>query len=110
MVLEIRLFARARDLAGADTVQVELPEGATIGDLRAALPEQIPELAPVVPQLLVAIEKNEEPLIGGRDNLNTMALVDAAYLSADQHRAVPPSEIINAADEPDSIHKKSESD
>lgn len=55
MVLEIRLFARARDLAGSDTVKIELPEGATIGDLRAALPKQVPELAPVVPQLLVAI-------------------------------------------------------
>jgi len=55
MELEIRLFARARDLAGSDTVRIELPHGASVGDLRAALPEQVPELAPVVPQLLVAV-------------------------------------------------------
>jgi predicted dehydrogenase len=39
-------------------------------------------------QLLVALEKGTEPEIGGRDNLRTMALVDAAYESADTHRAV----------------------
>ena len=46
-------------------------------------------------QLLIAIERGEEPEIGGRDNLNTMALVDAAYLSAAEHRAVSPDEIKN---------------
>jgi predicted dehydrogenase len=44
-------------------------------------------------QLLLAIEREQEPEISGRDNLNTMALVDAAYRSAEQHRAVAPSEI-----------------
>jgi predicted dehydrogenase len=44
-------------------------------------------------QLLVAIETNTEPAISGRDNLKTMALVDAAYLSAAEHRAVNLAEI-----------------
>jgi predicted dehydrogenase len=39
-------------------------------------------------QLLVALETGAEPAIGGRDNLRTMALVDAAYRSAAEHRAV----------------------
>lgn len=39
-------------------------------------------------QLLVAIETNTEPAISGRDNLNTMALVDAAYASAAEKRVV----------------------
>jgi predicted dehydrogenase len=39
-------------------------------------------------QLLVAIEENTEPAIGGADNLKTMALVDAAYLSAAEHRVI----------------------
>ena len=47
-------------------------------------------------QLLIAIERDEEPEIGGRDNLNTMALVDAAYRSAEEHRAVTPVEISNS--------------
>ena len=39
-------------------------------------------------QLLVALEDGTEPVISGRDNLKTMALVEAAYLSAAQSRAV----------------------
>jgi predicted dehydrogenase len=39
-------------------------------------------------QLLIAIEQGTEPAIGGRDNLKTMALVDAGYQSAREHRAV----------------------
>ena len=46
--------------------------------------------------LLVALEEHTSPMCNGRDNLQTMALVDAAYLSAQQHRAVAPSEIENA--------------
>jgi predicted dehydrogenase len=44
-------------------------------------------------QLLCALEENAEPEISGRDNLGTMALVDACYLSAEQHRAVDVAEI-----------------
>ena len=33
MKLTIRLFARARDLAGADSIDVELPSGGTVRDL-----------------------------------------------------------------------------
>ena len=46
-------------------------------------------------QVLCAIEDEREPEISGRDNLRTMALVDAAYLSAKEHRAVPIDEIIH---------------
>ena len=44
-------------------------------------------------QLLIAIEQRAEPAISGRDNLLTMALVDAAYLSAAEHRVVDLTEI-----------------
>ncbi len=46
-------------------------------------------------QLLIAMESKAEPAISGRDNLKTMALVDAAYLSAAEHRAVAVAEIEN---------------
>ena len=45
-------------------------------------------------QLLCALEEGNEPEISGRDNLNTMALVDACYLSAREHRAVEVTEVI----------------
>ena len=44
-------------------------------------------------QLLMALESQTEPAISGRDNLKTMALVEAAYRSAAEHRAVALAEI-----------------
>ncbi|MEO9591396.1 MAG: gfo/Idh/MocA family oxidoreductase, partial [Rhodopirellula bahusiensis] len=39
-------------------------------------------------ELLVALETGVEPNISGRDNLRTMALIDACYESAKTHRAI----------------------
>jgi predicted dehydrogenase len=44
-------------------------------------------------QLLIALENGTEPAISGRDNLKTMALVEAAYLSASQFRSIDLSTI-----------------
>jgi predicted dehydrogenase len=44
-------------------------------------------------QLLVALETGAEPAISGKDNLKTLALVDAAYVSAAESRAVSPLQI-----------------
>ncbi len=49
-------------------------------------------------QLLCALEDNLEPEISGRDNLKTMALVDAAYRSAQEHRAVEIAEIFDSSE------------
>ena len=45
-------------------------------------------------QLLIALETGRGPEISGRDNLHTMALVDAAYRSAAEHRAVALREML----------------
>ena len=39
-------------------------------------------------ELLIALERGEEPAMNGDDNLHTMALVDACYKSAKSHRAI----------------------
>jgi predicted dehydrogenase len=44
-------------------------------------------------QLLVALECNEPPAITAADNLRTLALVEAAVLSAAEHRAIDPATI-----------------
>jgi predicted dehydrogenase len=44
-------------------------------------------------ELLCALEQDREPTTSGQDNLRTMALVDACYLSAKLHRAVSSQEI-----------------
>lgn len=44
--------------------------------------------------LLCALEEGRQPEINGRDNLHTMALVDACYVSCHEHRAVALAEIV----------------
>lgn len=45
-------------------------------------------------QLMRAIEKDTEPEISGKDNLKTLALIDACYRSIDEERTVKVSEFI----------------
>lgn len=55
MNCEVRLFARARDLAGASAVVVELPAGATVGELRRRLGEAYPALQRLLPHSVFAV-------------------------------------------------------
>jgi molybdopterin converting factor subunit 1 len=67
--VSIRLFAVARELAGRDFVALEVPVGTTIGQMRALLAAEIPELAGVLPHVLFAIGSdyagNDDPLSDG---------------------------------------------
>jgi predicted dehydrogenase len=45
-------------------------------------------------ELLSALEDNRPPVLSGRDNLQTMALVEAAYLSAEKHVAISPQALL----------------
>lgn len=55
MKLVVKLFARAKDLAGSDRVTIELPDGATVGDVRTALTAAYPALSPLTSSLLIAV-------------------------------------------------------
>ena len=55
MMCRVRLFARAKDLAGADAVTVDLPPGATVADLRHRLAEAYPKLAGLLSRCAVAV-------------------------------------------------------
>ena len=55
MKLDVRLFARARDLAGSESISVELGDSATVGDLKVAIEEQHPSLKLIVGHLHVAL-------------------------------------------------------
>ena len=45
--------------------------------------------------LLIAMENGTTPTLAGRDNLKTMAVVDACYLSAKEKRAVDVGELLS---------------
>jgi molybdopterin converting factor subunit 1 len=53
--MKIRLFARARDLAGADTLEVDLPAGATVGELRRRLAGRHPALTRLLEHCAFAV-------------------------------------------------------
>lgn len=56
MTINVQLFARARDLAGAERVSLELPASGCVRELRDELARRYPRLAPVAPTLLVAVD------------------------------------------------------
>jgi molybdopterin converting factor subunit 1 len=53
--VQVKLFAVAKQLAGSETVEVELPAGATVAQLRAALAAQSPPLAHLASHAMFAI-------------------------------------------------------
>jgi molybdopterin synthase sulfur carrier subunit len=55
MNLQVKLFAKARDLVNSGVVEVALPDAATVSVLRQALVAQYPKLLPLVSSLLVAV-------------------------------------------------------
>jgi predicted dehydrogenase len=46
-------------------------------------------------QLLTAVETGTEPVIGGRDNLETVALCEAVYAAAKEHRVTTVAEFLS---------------
>ena len=55
MTVRVRLFARAKDLAGADAVVVAVPPGATVAELRRRLAADYPALAGLLSRCAVAV-------------------------------------------------------
>ena len=55
MRITVRLFAVVRSWAGADAVELDLPDRATAADLRRAMLARMPQLAQFGPQLRFAV-------------------------------------------------------
>ncbi len=53
--LTVRLFARARELAGTDVLVLDLPAGATVAELRRRLAEERPALSGLLGRCAVAV-------------------------------------------------------
>ena len=58
MKATVQLFASARELAGQEQLELELPPAATVAQLRTALLAACPALAPLLPHTLFAINTN----------------------------------------------------
>jgi len=55
MMAQVRLFARARELAGADSIAIELEPGATASDLRQRIAKAYPALASLLERSALAV-------------------------------------------------------
>lgn len=55
MTLTVILFAAARELAGADSIAIELPLGATVADLRKDLARRFPAFAGLLAKSALAV-------------------------------------------------------
>ena len=53
----VQLFAGARELAGAASIHLNLPGGATVTDLRQALLLRHPGLAPLLARSRIAVDR-----------------------------------------------------
>jgi molybdopterin converting factor subunit 1 len=66
--VHVRLFARAKDIAGADSVAVEMPVEARVGDLRRRLAELYPSLVGLLERSALAVNnefaEDAQPLPG----------------------------------------------
>jgi molybdopterin converting factor small subunit len=55
MKIKVRLFARARDLAGLESVELDIPNAGRVFDLKRSLAERFPQISPLISSLLVAV-------------------------------------------------------
>ncbi len=66
MNVRVLLFAAARELAGTGQIVLQLPEQASVAELRRRLGEEVPRLANLLPQVMFAVDaayaRDEDPL------------------------------------------------
>lgn len=73
----IRLFAAARDIAGCDALDRELPAGCTVGRLKTDLAAEFPSLSTLLRHSMIAV---------GRE----YAVDDDALHDGDEIAVIPP--------------------
>jgi molybdopterin converting factor subunit 1 len=72
MIVRVQLFAVARELAGGRELAVEVPEGATIADIRAAMQVAAPRLVEVLGHCRFALDNefaNNDSTVSGNSEL-----------------------------------------
>ena len=71
MKVRVRLFAVAKQVAGRESVEIDLPEGASIAQLRDQLGARVPPLAGIVGQMMFAVDvqyaNDQTPIPPGAD-------------------------------------------
>ena len=55
MKVKVRLYALAKERAGCSEIELELPDGATVADLKRAITVNFDALGPMVPSMMIAL-------------------------------------------------------
>ena len=58
MTIRVKLFAILRERAGSGEVEIELPDGSTVGDASLALAKQLPALEPHLRRVAFAVNQS----------------------------------------------------
>ena len=77
MLIRVKLFAAMRDLTGDEIAEVELPDGATVGDLRRELGKQLPLARSLLTRSAIAVNHD-------------VAENDRSLQATDEVAAIPP--------------------
>jgi molybdopterin converting factor subunit 1 len=56
MIVDLKMFALAAELVGGESIRVELPDGATVGQLRRRLAEAHPSLEKIAGHVMFAVD------------------------------------------------------
>jgi len=59
--IKVLLFATLRDYVGAKTLDMEIPAGTTVTELKALMVKVYPKLAPVQDSMMAAINREYAP-------------------------------------------------
>ena len=69
MMVRVLLFAAAKEIIGKPTIEIQLPEPATLGDLKRKLVENEARLEPLIGRSAFSIEesyaRDDQPLADG---------------------------------------------
>lgn len=57
MIIKVLFFASLRDYAGTGTLEVEIPAGTSVGELKVLLVQRFPRMAPAQKSIMVAINR-----------------------------------------------------
>lgn len=77
MLIRVKLFAAMRDLTGDEIAEVELPDGATVGELRRELAKQLPLARSLLNRSAIAVNHD-------------VAEPDRPIQATDEVAAIPP--------------------
>jgi molybdopterin converting factor subunit 1 len=89
MIVQIQLFARARDLVGSASVTLDLPGPCTVGELRGCLIQGFPALETLARRSAIALNEefaNDSELI---DEHSKLALLPPVSGGSPVGRPVP---------------------